>query len=202
MSSTLSHGYQIPTGSSVDLYSNCPSLVPKKPERYFGLFATEEGPTVLLKWANSPESDDWVQDLLDVAKNSFSPEESIFALYCLKWLHKHRSLPQRKGFEEIEDISATANLSTRFKSLTDGKYRGTEDPSKLMRDVVRSANLFIRRYGSYYQGLAKVLDNDVGHPAREDLLYQVEDIEDKSFFKEFLEDKFMIMDMGECSAAK
>lgn len=156
---------------------------------------------MLLKWANLPESDEWVQDLLDVvAKKSSSSEETIFALSCLKWLPKNRSLSRREGFKESEDISATANLSTRFKTLTDGKYRGTEDLDKLLREVDRSAKEFIRRYGFHYKGL-----EDLAYPVREDLQHQVEDIEDEqetpgldeSFLKDFLEDKFMIMDMGQ-----
>ena len=119
---------------------------------------------MLIKWASLPESDGWVQDLLHVvAKESSSPEETIFALYCLTWLHKNRSLSQRKGFEESEDISVMGNLSAEFKNLAEGRYKGTENLDKLMLGLCHSAKLFVRLHGSYYKGLKYV-----AYSARED----------------------------------
>ena len=156
---------------------------------------------MLIKWASLPESDGWVQDLLHVvAKESSSPEETIFALYCLTWLHKNRSLSQRKGFEESEDISVMGNLSAEFKNLAEGRYKGTENLDKLMLGLYESAKLFVRLHGSYYKGL-----EDVAYSAREDPQCEMEDTEDeqetsgpdKSFLKEFLVDRFVMLDLSQ-----
>ena len=204
MSSTLPPKYNILTNSSVELCSICPGLHLKKPERYFGLFVTEKGPTVLFKWASLPESDGWVQDLLHVvAKESSSPEESIFALYCLTWLHKNRSLSQRKGFEESKDISVMGNLSFEFKNLAEGRYKGTEELDKLMLGLDQSAKLFVRLHGSHYKGL-----KDMAYSSREDPQFEMEDTEaeqetsslDKTFLKEFLVDRFVMLDLSQCVA--
>lgn len=142
------------TYSRVQLCFECPSLDSTKPHKYLGLFAEDDGPPVLLKWANSAESDSCARDLLDVVANELSnAQESVFTLYCLNWLHKHRPFSLRHGFQCGKDVSANADISIRFKGLIDGKYEGKAKLDTLFSQARQCGKEYIRRNGMSYHGL-------------------------------------------------
>lgn len=95
------------------------------------------------------------------------------------------------------------NLLVEFKNLAECRYKGRENLDKLMLGLYQSAELFVRLHGSYHKGL-----KDVAYSAREDPQCEMEDAEDeqetsgldKSFLKEVLVDRLVMLDLSQCVA--
>ena len=94
----------------------------------------------------------WYGDRV-VANELSNAQESVFALYCLNWLHKHRSFSLRHGFQCGKDVSANADISIRFKGLIDGKYEGKAELDTLFSQARQCGKGYIRRNGMSYHGL-------------------------------------------------
>ena len=92
------------------------------------------------------------------------------------------------------------NLSVEFKNLAKSKYKRTENLDKLMLELYEFAKLFVRFHESYYKDL-----KDVTYSIRENPQCDMKNTKDeqktsdsnKSFLKEFLVNRFVMLDQSQ-----